>query len=317
MGYFYDFFFADVWRPIIMILIIIAIILFLLVFGKTLFTPRKFKLIYIVMLNLVISAILNSVGFLLNWVKKDKKLLFGDEKGFFCKAQSIMLLFFHTARENFCTLVPIVSFISFKYGDNFDIDNNKLCLILVFLVGYLIPLIENIIYYFLGVHGQSDYYCLIKKEGSIYSALCGNIHLYYVIFLVIISFSLTIYLVIKTGNCNKNSTDDVWLNDNEKKTYCIHPMLKKIMFFPIVQVSFNVVILTYRVINNIYNYEGVDFLAEPAATLGSTSSILFTLIFAITNEIFTKSERESITESETESEIEDDAEIFELERKNK
>ena len=109
---------------------------------------------------------------------------------------------------------------------------------------------------------------------------CGYIHLFYVILLVIISFSLIFYLAIKTGNCNKNSTDDVWLNDNGENNCCIHPMLKKIIYFPIIQVSLNVGILTFRIINIIKGYKGLNYLARPAATLGSISSVLFTLIFA-------------------------------------
>ena len=321
-----SFFFADIWRFAIILLIIIAIILLSFVFGKTFSRPQKFKLIFIVMLNLMITAILNSVGFILNWVdEKNNKLLFGKEDGFFCKAQSFMLFYFHASRETFVTLISIISFISFKFGYKFNIDKSKLSFILVFLVGYLNPLIANIIYVNIDVYGQGDYYCFTRgkyskgtNEEKKNSRICGMVHTCYVMLLMIISISFISYLVIKTTNCKKGSSDNSsWINDDDEK-YCIHPMLKKIIFFPIVQIFLNVVLLFYRIKDLIIDFNGVDYLARPAAALSSVSTISYTLIFAITNKIFTEFEEETKIKRDYEDgiEISDSPGIglFELER---
>ena len=145
------------------------------------------------------------------------------------------------------------------------------------------------------------------------------IHTCYVIFLVIISFSFIIYLIIKTTNCKKSSSDNnSWIRDDDEK-YCIHPMLKKIIFFPIVQISLNVVLFFYRIKDLITKFKGDDYLARPAAALSSVSTISYTLIFAITNKIFTKIERETEIEREEEEGIETRDTpgfgLFELEKK--
>ena len=84
--------------------------------------------------------------------------------------------------------------------------------------------------------------------------------------------------------------------------------MKKIIFFPIVQITLNVGMLVYRFKDYIIAFKGIDYLARLAATLSSVSSISYTLIFAITNKIFTHSEEERETESEIETETERETE---------
>ena len=291
----FKFFFMDFWRFAILILIIIAAILFLLVFVKTLKKKKKFKLIYIVMINVIVTAIINSIGFSFNW-KVDNKFLFDDENGFACQGQSFLLFFTHTARETFVTLISVISFISFKFGDHFNIDKSKISLIIALLVGYLIPLIADIIYLNLKVYGFNDYYCFTSNENKNSSRICGVIHTVYILFLVAISIVFIIYLSIKTSRSNMEQKYRLWIDDNTEK-YCINPILKKIIFFPVVQICANCIALTYRILNYIFDFK-VDYLAKPAAAISSVSSISYTIIFAITNEIFTNFEREEEEESE-------------------
>ena len=292
----YNFFLADGWRITIIILIIIATILFLFVLIKTLSKSKKYTLVYKVMLNVMITAILNAVVLILNWViyddnNNDNKitsdennngtLLFGNETDFLCQFQAGSISATVTARETFVTLISVLSFISFKFGEDLYLYKSKLGLILVLFIGYLIPIIGNIIYYFTGSFGKTQYFCFIKNK------LLVTIHLSYMLFLLIISIIFITYLIIKTS-CHKIETEyEGWINDKAEKN-CINPILKKIIFFPIAQVFTNCLTLTFRFVDHyIGSKDYSKLLARPAALVNSVSSILYTLVFAITNGIFT------------------------------
>ena len=299
---FYNFFLADGYRITILILTVLGTLIVSLVIIKTLVIKKKqknkFKLVFIVMINVMITAILEAVSYSINWVIK-KRLLFDNE--FSCQTQAFLLTFFQSSREIFVTLISIITFISFKLGDDFNIDDNKQSLIVTFLIGYLIPLIESLIYLLTKGYGISHSYCF-TKVGEFYeiddnkiksSEICGAIHFSILISLILISTFFISYLIIDTACRNKNNNDfDLWLNEDNKK-YCIHPMLKKIIFFPITQFFIMSVQFIYRFINYIErNDRRAVNLARPAAVVNSSSSIIYALIFAISNGIFTNLNKE-------------------------
>ena len=134
--------------------------------------------------------------------------------------------------------------------------------------------------------GETQYFCFISDK------TWGIIHMSYVLILVIISIIFIGYFIIKTTWCNKEK-DDPWINENTKK-HCIDPVLKKIIFFPLAQIFTNCFPLAFRYMDFIKGSPYYSkLLARPAATLNSVSSILYTFIFAITNEIFTNFGEES------------------------
>ena len=296
----YNFFFADVWRIIIIIFIIISVILSFSALGITLSIKKKnqikFKLVYIIMINVMFTATLEPVSYLLNWVDENRNLLFGDQDDFFCQAQGFSIGFFQSSREIFVTLISIISFISFKFGDVINIDESKLGLIFVLLIGYLIPLIENMIYLLKKGFGQSHLYCFTRNAGKIeeinFAELCGTIHFSFVIALVIVNIFFISFLFIETSCCKKEEkNEDVWFKDNKK--YCINPMLKKIIFFPIAQIITMSLPVVYRFNSFIsHNEERADAIAGPAAVVNSVSSILYISVFVISNGIFSNFRKE-------------------------
>ena len=74
-----------------------------------------------------------------------------------------------------------------------------------------------------------------------------------------------------------------------KKSIVVYVHRWKNYFFSIVQISLNVGMLVYRFKDYISAFKGIDYLSRITATLSSVSSISYTLIFAITNKIFTHS----------------------------
>ena len=245
------------------------------------------------MLNVMITAILEPVSYVLNWVVVDenneKKLLFGKEDGILCQAQSFSICLFQSSREIFVTLISIVSFISFKCESDINVDDSRLSVIIVLLSGYLIPFIESSIYIINGGFGQSHSFCFTKVEGTYeetkFSKLCGTIHFSFVVILVITSIFFISYLIIKNTCCNAESEGNLWGND-DTEDYCISPNLKKIIFFPIAQIITMSLPVVYRFMDYIKKIDS-GFIAGPAAVMNSVSSILYTLVFAISNSIFT------------------------------
>ena len=304
----FNFFFADYYRIAIIILTVLGILIVSAILTKTFLIKKKqknkFKLVFIVMINVMITAVLETVSYSLNWIITDKNnkktLLFGKSNEFFCQAQGFSLTFFQSSCEIFVTLISIITFISFKLEDDFNIDESKLSLIVISLIGYLIPLIESIIYLVNDGYGRSHSYCFskikTKKEDEKeidpndlkLSEICGAIHYSLLISLILISTFFISYLIISTTCRNKNINDvDLWIKDEYNKKYCIHPMLKKIIFFPIAQFFIMSVQFIYRYINYFSDYEIVEKFARPAAVVNSFSSIIYSLIFAISNGIFT------------------------------
>ena len=126
----YDFFLADGYNITINVLIFFELLLFLLIIWKTVSRKKSgFNLLFLLMMNSIISGILSAIGYLLNWkVKVDdsdrKKLLFGESDGFLCQTQSFMIAYFQSTRETFCSLITIIVFMSYKIK-NFDIQNMR------------------------------------------------------------------------------------------------------------------------------------------------------------------------------------------------
>ena len=294
----YDYFCCDGFKIAINLLILIGIILFIIVICIA-FAGKKsnFNLLFLMIINAIISGIFSALAYLLNWkvdvdYSPDKQLLFGDSDGFLCQAQSFMISYFQSTRETFCSLIIITVFLNYKKISK--VENTRLLYkIIIQLLGYGIPFIANLIYSLLGVFGESHLFCFTKIYVNNTISICGTIHYIYIAILLSLSLGFTIYIIYK--DC-KDKNEDVWTNidDNNKKKCFSDPQLKKIIFYPFAQILSNIFILYHRF---------SDFLIEdeiqhrnnvrsgPAAIVNTLSSILYNIIFILSNGLFSSDDK--------------------------
>ena len=278
----YYFFFADFCRITINIIVFFGLILFIFVLYKA-FSNKdsKFTFIFIIMINVMICSILSILGYIFNWkvVKNEgRELLFKDDLYFLCQFQSILLTYFQTVRESLLTSLTII--VIFDYlGKNIK----KIFKILLFIFCYGIPFISNIICFCLDGFGETDLFCFTDSNN--FGRSFGILHFGYIFLLILSNIILCIIILImdyKQGKSNK-----VWLNlDNSqnKESGCnISPEVRKIAFYPVAQIICLFFPITYRIGNNSKAVEENILLAQITAIGNSLSSILYALIFIITN----------------------------------
>ena len=218
---FYEFFFADGYRLTVNIILFFAIISFgifiYLVCSKK---NSSFNIIFRIMLNVLISALLSGIGYLFNW-KKNEGI---DE---------INLGLFQTSRESFLISLSFLIFLNYK-NPNINIDKNKKFIeIVIYLFGYGIPFIANIIYIIIEGYGKSDLFCFTIKKKDNYDNDIGNyisiIHYTYIIILVILNFCFTFYIISHEVCCKNNEENDLW--GEEDNIACFNPLLKRLIFY--------------------------------------------------------------------------------------
>ena len=290
---FWKYFFSDGYRIAINIFTSIGIILFIIVMYLTYSRKKEsnFKLIFIIMINVMISGILSPLGYLLNWKvenenTKQKELLFGDSDGALCQIQSFILAFFQSSRETFVTFLTFIVFVNYFKSKNLNVDK-LVYKVIVQAIGYGIPLIANFTYSLIGAFGESHLFCFTKLDTSGVTSICGTIHFTYIFVLLLLSLFFILYIIIKDLCCK---TYDPWTDDDngdEKQKGCMNSELIKIIFYPIAQIFSMSYIFYYRFrdyfINEVKNSNTV---AGTAAVINAISSIIYTLIFIFSNNIF-------------------------------
>ena len=291
----YYFFLADGYKITINVLIFFELLFFIIIIWKTVSKKKSsFNLLFLLMINSIISGILSAIGYLLNWKVKvddsdDKVLLFGD--GFLCQTQSFMIAYFQSTRETFCSLITIIVFMSYKIK-NFDIQNMRpLYKFYILLIGNGIPLIANITYSIVGMFGESHLFCFTKKDVNKTVSICGTIHFTYIVILILLSFFFILHIIIKDCKNRKN----VWTNlDETNKKKCFSdPQLKKIIFYPFAQILSNSFIFYHRFKDFLFEDENAhnnNMRSGPAAVVNTVSSLLYIIIFILSNDIFCSDE---------------------------
>ena len=215
----YLFFFADYCRIIVNILVFFGFIFFIIVLYKA-FSKKKseFTLLFIVMINVMICAILSILGYVFNWgIKKEGNigsvLLFGSENGFLCRIQSFFLTFFQTARESLLTSLTIIVFFNYK---EHNVEKTKYK-ILIFLFCYGIPSISNILGFIFDGFGKNELFCFTGPKN--YGKKFGIIHFLYLILLLFSKLVLVLSIIIMNYKQGKNYED--WLMDDKSSKFII------------------------------------------------------------------------------------------------
>lgn len=297
----YYFFFADIYRITIMTLLTLGLILFVLVMILTCRAKLKFTLIFIVMINAMISGILSPLGYYINWVieypdTKERKLLFGESRDLNCQMQSFILATFQCSRESFVTLIMAISFVKARFPE-INLQNNKINLAAVLMIGYGIPIIASIVYTTLGAFGESHLFCFTSKEVDKYPVVtCGLIHFIYIIILILLSIFFTFSLIKKLkeyknekNENNINESDGKYKEINLNKCIFCHPRMKKIIFFPIAQIISMSLPIYYRITDWFIKRDPIK-KSGPAAIMNAVSSIIYTAIFVISNDYLKQTE---------------------------
>ena len=299
----HDFFFADEYRIIVNIILFLAIISFVIIIYLVCSKKNSsFSIIFKIMLNVMISALLSGIGYIFNWKKEDENN-FIFEDGVMCKIQSIILGLFQTSRESFLVLLSFLIFLNYK-NPNFNFDKYKtLFSIIINFFGYGIPLIANIIYIVSDGYGKSDLFCFTKKQknnGDIndIGSTISIIHYTYIIFLVILNFYFTFYIIFHEV-CKKNKEgNDLW--EEEDNNSCFNPLLNKLIYYPFAQIISLSGPIYYR-IKAISNKPDtiLKFPAGICAILNCFSTFLHTFIFALSNSLINcKKKEEEIKENQ-------------------
>ena len=300
-GNLYNFFIADYYRIIVNIIILLSVISFIIIMRFALKRKREhFKLIFILMINVIVSAVGSGIGYLLDWKTGDidnkGSLIFESE--ILCTTQAILLGFFHISRESFLLLLTIFIFINYKYP-YFNLEHNKMIYnIFIYSFGYGIPCIINIIYTSLGAYGESDLFCFTTNNEHYLkrAQACGIIHFAYVFILVIINLILTIYILIKDSLEQKKNS--IWLETENN----LSPVAKKMLLYPISSLIFLIAPLYYR-ITSYMTKDGTDSNSNMAwraglcATFNSLSSIFNNIIFIISNNLLCSSQQRNEDEN--------------------
>lgn len=284
----YNFFFADGYRIAVLIIIILGIIFFGIVLYLAFSRKRSnFNLIFILMLNVMISSIISITGYLIEWkIGEDNNKVLLFDSNFICVMQSTVLAIFQSSRESFLTLMTFLIVLNYL-NEKIDLDSDKKKYkIIIFSYCYGVPVIANIIYISIGAYGENHLFCYVKlnQKGSV----CGSIHFFYLFFLLVINSIFTLFLLIHDSCVKKPIENDIWL---EEKT-CLNPLLKKIIFYPIAQVFSLGVPIYYRYGTFISKDKNIYLMAGIAAVSNSFSSFIYTFIFMVSNNLLLCSKKE-------------------------
>ena len=288
-----EFFYADKYRIIVNVILFLAIVLFVIfIYLVNSKKNSSFNIIFKIMLNVMISALLSGIGYLFNWKNRENdNLIFGDE--IMCKIQSVTLGLFQTSRESFLVLLSFLIFLNYK-NPNINFDKYKLLIgIMIYLFGYGIPLIANIIYIVIDGYGKSYLFCFTDNN------IISIIHYVYIIVLVILNFYFTFYIIFHEV-CWKNEEDnDLW--EEEDNISCFNPLLNRLIFYPFAQIISLSGPIFYRImlISNWKKFPLTD-AAGICAILNCLSTFLHTFIFALSNNLINccKREKENVKDNQ-------------------
>ena len=158
--------------PLYIIILILAGIAFILGGGiifLSFFIKNKISYTFALILNLIFSAMIHTIGYTLNWVDDTNGPLVSYFSSSLCEAQSFTLIASSMSEELWVTIVTIESYLltSKPQGEEAATIKWKK-IILLCLLSYLLPVIVAYVYFHFDLLGKNNLNCWIKSGDKMY-----------------------------------------------------------------------------------------------------------------------------------------------------
>ena len=243
----------------------------------------------------MICTLLSNIGYLFNWkieINNESKLLF--ESCVLCRLQSIFLIYFLTTRECLLTCLAIIVLLSVLKKD--DLLESKIFERCIYIFCYGVTFISNLVCFILGGYGEQELICLTNNWG--FGNIYGIIHFTFLFLILIINSSLVIYIYYriycKTPKHQKPKKE--WYEDeNDGLKIQGDENFGKIAWYPIGQAVCIITAIVYRTGGLLNAFDSNILWAQITAIANSLASMIYALIFIITNkERFIKTRKGTI-----------------------
>ncbi len=254
---------------ILIIINIITTLLFILFLCYLLKNQNKKNNIFYCVMNAMIVSFIQCLGTLLNWKDtKDSNLYYGEENGFFCQFQSMLLTTTILSLELWTTIIVILLYLKIINKNKKSPKNKKKAqLISFYLLCYIFPISLTSFLKYKDVIGANHHFCFIKLGKETY------ILLIFIVKWIIITTSTisTILLIRMIRKSNTLEKEDINKIEKKKKlalTFIIFPLFQIFDFFPGT---------IYRVVNKFY--PDITYLAFIHIISVASSSIVYTCFY--------------------------------------
>lgn len=262
-------------EPLYTIIFIFAVIAFIVGGGiivLSFFTKNKISYTFALILNLIFSAMIHTIGYTLNWVYDTKS---GSLVSYFssslCEAQSFTLIASSMSEELWVTIVTIESYLltSSSQGEGEGTATIKWKKILLLcLLTYLFPAIVTYVYFHFDLLGKNHLNCWIKSEEKMY--LWGLI-LYchkWVNIVLVIYFS---FLMLRT-------LLSITIKD-EKEKESAKKYLITILIFPTIQLIGGIIPTIYTILIGFEINIDNNFFGVATLLCGAIQGVLFPIVY--------------------------------------
>ena len=204
--------------PIFIVVLVIALLSFVSNFIILLISLRhskdKINKSNIVIINLLFSSFIHSIGYSLNFRKYDK-LLFNYS---LCYAQSLTMIISSMSIDSWVCIITFINFITLvNEKEVFKFSLFKLILFLI--ISYIIPSIIGFIFAYYELIGEAGINCWVKTKKIKFGFVLYGIKLF--AFFIMTIISVIILIKVNIGQIKKKS--DKFL------------ILSKILMFPFIQ----------------------------------------------------------------------------------
>ena len=269
-------------EPLYLVLIsfvVMSLLIFLFLIILTVITKLKITYNIGLILNLLTINFINSIAYIFNYSFEnngDYFLYINSE--FLCSLQSILIIFGSISRDFWILIITFIIYQNIINSKEYTIKNWIITLIFGCL-GYLVPLIIIIIYYFSGVLGVCELNCWIARSSKEKPIPGGyGITVYVIKFISIaLVFCLTILIIRHLYKMN-NTTG---LYNQQIKRYAW-----KMLMFPGVQFITGLIPTIYTMFLESFN-NPTKAMGICTLLFGCIQGILYPICYLLNTGVFT------------------------------